>query len=128
MDKQEFYDFQEYVLDRWPAVSTWDTSVWLAYYAEIEHFDSSVVFEAVTRYFRKGSAYAPQSSEIVSRCNEILRYESRPALEANTQSNTVTWEQVSMKMFGEHISLVEASERLAQQREKGYDHGNDHED
>ena len=111
MSTDEFLELRKWMIDRWPALSSFTQGQWLAYRDELDRFDISNVWSALQVYASTGPEFPPAVLRLKRLTSEEEQGRQRKAL---PEPLGVSWAEYSLGRWGRAISLFEAGLMLAE--------------
>lgn len=107
MTKTEFLEVQQWIQDRWPAMESFRSGQWLAYFDALERFDVSDVWGALHSYFGTGHEFGPAVSILTAMTTDEARHNG--AAKALPEPQGIPWDEYSTQRWGRVIDPVEAA-------------------
>jgi hypothetical protein len=107
MTKPEFLEVKAWMVDRWPAMESFRSGQWLAYFDDLERFDTSDVWSALYSYCGSGHEFGPAVSILVALTLDESRHNG--SAKALPEPGGMSWAEYSTQRWGRVVPPLEAA-------------------
>ena len=118
MTREEYAKLVEYIEDRWGTIDSWANAHRLV--GDFDPLPADLVWEVLLRRLsgdEEKAKWPPKPAELIAGVHQRIRQQPVPALPETT--NQETWEQYARRVYGEGLTLEEASKRRAEELTRG---------
>jgi len=114
MTPEQWAEIVEWVGDRFPN-NPWQADQAVAYFYDLEIFDTSDVWSGLHYLYEKGQAFAPTGSQLLHATRKVRRkaaYTERYQPKALPEPAGAVWSEWAKETFGIDETAIEMIERL----------------